>query len=154
MAAKDPWGELVRSRGLRLTEPRRRVLAVLASGEHLTPEVLTHLVGQDGGTELPPSTVYRTLQRLEDAQIVTHTHLDHGPPTYHLARPHRHVHLVCRSCKGVTEVPTRLAGPFVEAVRAETGFVADPTHMAVHGRCARCAPGSADAAPAGPRGDA
>lgn len=135
----DPLGDLVRARGLRLTEPRRRVLAVLARGEHMTPEVLTHLVSRDGGRELPPSTIYRTLQSLEDVEIVTHTHLDHGPATYHLARPHRHLHLVCRGCKSVLEMPTEAADGLVAQVLADSGFRADPTHMAIHGHCARCA---------------
>lgn len=139
MALTDPWADLVRERGLRLTEPRRRVLAVLAKGEHLTPEVLTHLVGRDGGSTLPPSTIYRTLQSLEDVGIVTHSHLDHGPATYHLARPHRHLHLVCRGCRSVLEVPTEAADALVAQVLSETGFQADPTHMAIHGHCARCA---------------
>lgn len=139
MALTDPWADLVRERGLRLTEPRRRVLAVLAKGEHLTPEVLTHLVGRDGGSTLPPSTIYRTLQSLEDVGIVTHSHLDHGPATYHLARPHRHLHLVCRGCRSVLEVPTEAADALVAQVLSETGFRADPTHMAIHGHCARCA---------------
>ena len=139
MALTDPWADLVRERGLRLTEPRRRVLAVLARGEHLTPEVLTHLVGRDGGSTLPPSTIYRTLQSLEDVGIVTHSHLDHGPATYHLARPHRHLHLVCRGCRSVLEVPTEAADALVAQVLSETGFQADPTHMAIHGHCARCA---------------
>lgn len=139
MALTDPWADLVRERGLRLTEPRRRVLAVLAKGEHLTPEVLTHLVGRDGGSTLPPSTIYRTLQSLEDVGIVTHSHLDHGPATYHLALPHRHLHLVCRGCRSVLEVPTEAADALVAQVLSETGFQADPTHMAIHGHCARCA---------------
>ena len=139
MALTDPWADLVRERGLRLTDPRRRVLAVLAKGEHLTPEVLTHLVGRDGGSTLPPSTIYRTLQSLEDVGIVTHSHLDHGPATYHLARPHRHLHLVCRGCRSVLEVPTEAADALVAQVLSETGFQADPTHMAIHGHCARCA---------------
>lgn len=139
MVLTDPWADLVRERGLRLTEPRRRVLAVLAKGEHLTPEVLTHLVGRDGGSTLPPSTIYRTLQSLEDVGIVTHSHLDHGPATYHLARPHRHLHLVCRGCRSVLEVPTEAADALVAQVLSETGFQADPTHMAIHGHCARCA---------------
>lgn len=139
MALTDPWADLVRERGLRLTEPRRRVLGVLAKGEHLTPEVLTHLVGRDGGSTLPPSTIYRTLQSLEDVGIVTHSHLDHGPATYHLARPHRHLHLVCRGCRSVLEVPTEAADALVAQVLSETGFQADPTHMAIHGHCARCA---------------
>lgn len=145
MAATDPLGTLVRSRGLRLTAPRRRVLGVLARGEHLTPEVLTHLVGRDGGPELPPSTIYRTLQSLEDVGIVTHTHLDHGPPTYHLARPHGHLHLVCRGCKAVLEVEVQRADPLVAALRQETGFRADPTHMAIHGYCASCSANEGDA---------
>lgn len=139
MVLTDPWADLVRERGLRLTDPRRRVLAVLAKGEHLTPEVLTHLVGRDGGSTLPPSTIYRTLQSLEDVGIVTHSHLDHGPATYHLARPHRHLHLVCRGCRSVLEVPTEAADALVAQVLSETGFQADPTHMAIHGHCARCA---------------
>jgi Fur family ferric uptake transcriptional regulator len=139
MAVTDPWADLVRERGLRLTEPRRRVLAVLAKGEHLTPEVLTHLVGRDGGTALPPSTIYRTLQSLEDVGIVTHTHLDHGPATYHLARPHRHLHVVCRRCRAVLEISTEAADGLVSRILEETGFRADPTHMAIHGHCAACA---------------
>ncbi|WP_144855385.1 Fur family transcriptional regulator [Marihabitans asiaticum] len=129
----------VRARGLRMTDPRRRVLAALAGSQHQTPEQILQVVTDDGGSELPPSTIYRTLQALEEAGVVAHTHLDHGPPTYQLAGPHRHLHLVCRSCKTVSELPSEHAAALVGTIRSETGFRADPTHMAIHGRCARCA---------------
>ena len=37
------------------------------------------------------TTVYRTLELLEELGLVTHTHLSHGSPTYHAAgeRPAR-----------------------------------------------------------------
>ena len=57
----------------------------------------------------------------------------------HLALPHRHLHLVCRGCRSVLEVPTEAADALVAQVLSETGFRADPTHMAIHGHCARCA---------------
>lgn len=122
-----------------MTDQRRRVLAVLTSRSHLTPEIIASVVAEDGGSELPPSTIYRTLEALEEVGLVDHTHLDHHAPTYHLARHHGHLHLVCRSCHRVTEVDPALAAPMVEQVRSESGFVADPTHMAIHGRCASCA---------------
>ncbi len=130
---------MLRRAGLRMTDQRRRVLDVLTVRSHLTPEVIAQVVAEDGGPALPPSTIYRTLDALEGVGLVDHTHLDHRAPTYHLAGHHGHLHLVCRSCARVVEVSPGLAASMVEQLRTEVGFVADPTHMAIHGRCAECA---------------
>lgn len=134
----DP-GEVLRRHGLRMTDQRRRVLAVLTGRSHLTPDVIASVVAEDGGPALPPSTIYRTLEALEEVGLVAHTHLDHRAPTYHLAGRHGHLHLVCRSCARILEVDPALASAMVQQVRSEVGFVADPTHMAIHGHCASCA---------------
>ncbi|WEV77693.1 Fur family transcriptional regulator [Janibacter cremeus] len=135
----DDPGEVLRRHGLRMTEQRRRVLGALTRRSHLTPDSIAALVATDGGPELPPSTIYRTLDALEEVGLVEHTHLDHRAPTYHRAGRHGHLHLRCRDCGRVTEVDPALATPFADAVRGTTGFVADLTHMAIHGRCADCA---------------
>ncbi len=133
----DP-GEVLRQHGLRMTEQRRRVLAVLGERSHLTPEAIVAAVAADGGAELPPSTIYRTLDALEEVGLVAHTHLDHRAPTYHLAGRHDHLHLVCRTCGRVLEVDAAVGEALTVRVRTETGFVADPTHMAIHGHCSEC----------------
>ena len=46
------------------------------------------------------STIYRTLELLEQLGLVTHTHLGHGAPRYHLAAEAEHVHLVCPTAEG------------------------------------------------------
>lgn len=135
----DDPGDVLRERGLRMTEQRRRVLAVLTHRSHLTPDAIAALVSADGGSELPPSTIYRTLDALEEVGLVEHTHLDHRAPTYRRAGQHGHLHLRCRSCGRVVEIDPAHADDFVERVRGETGFVADMTHMAIHGHCAECA---------------
>lgn len=135
----DDPGEVLRRHGLRMTDQRQRVLAALTQRSHLTPDAITTAVAGDGGAQLPPSTIYRTLEALEEVGLVEHTHLDHRAPTYHLAGRHGHLHLLCRSCERIVEVDPALAAPLVERVRAEVGFLADPTHMAIHGRCAECA---------------
>mgnify|MGYP003297544238 CR=1 FL=1 len=76
---------------------------------------------------------------LEELGVVTHTHLDHRAPSYHLADHADHIHLVCRTCGRVQECPKEYAEGFAGNVLAGTGFVADVTHMAIHGECSTCA---------------
>ena len=70
--------------------------------EHATPDgILGEVRKTASGVNI--STVYRTLELLEELGLVSHAHLGHGAPTYHLADRHHHMHLVCRDCHAVTE---------------------------------------------------
>jgi Fur family transcriptional regulator, ferric uptake regulator len=82
--------------------------------------------------------VYRTLELLEQVGLVTHTHLGHGAPRYHLAAQAQHVHLVCRECEQVTEVEPAAVGALVTALDTQLGFETDVRHLTVFGRCAAC----------------
>ena len=131
-------GAALRARGMRLTPQRRRIVAALTELEHGTPDAIAARVAADGGPALPLSTIYRGLDALEELGIVSHTHLDHRAPTYHLADHATHIHLVCLGCGVVSEAPIAMAVEFAGNVRAATGFDPDVTHMAIHGHCAAC----------------
>ncbi|HEY7719606.1 MAG TPA: Fur family transcriptional regulator [Pedococcus sp.] len=131
--------EQLRAQGRRMTTQRRRVLDAVAGLAHATPEQVVTAVAADGGAPLSPSTVYRSLEALESLGVVGHTHLDHRAPTYHLADHADHVHLVCRGCGRVDQCDRSAAAGFEGNVLAATGFVADVTHMAIHGWCSACA---------------
>ena len=47
------------------------------------------------------STVYRTLEVLEELGLVRHAHLSDRAPTYHSVADPEHFHLVCRNCHRV-----------------------------------------------------
>ena len=129
---------VLRARGLRVTPQRRLVVDAVTSLGHSTPEQICERVQQ----ELPSvnlSTVYRTLELLEDLGVVSHTHLGHGAPTYHPASHADHLHLVCRRCGGVEEADLRHAGALARAVAGEHGFVTDLGHLSLHGVCGDCA---------------
>ena len=106
--------------------------------EHGTPDTVAARVAADGGQALPLSTIYRGLEALEELGVVSHTHLTHGAPTYHLAEHATHIHLVCLGCGSVAEAPVAAAREFVGNLRRAAGFDADVTHMAVQGWCADC----------------
>ena len=84
------------------------------------------------------TTVYRTLELLEELGLVTHAHLSHGAPTYHPVSESQHVHLVCQACGGVSELPSTLLSPLAEALDSQHGFLLDIGHVALFGVCAGC----------------
>ena len=59
-------------------------------------------------------------------------------PTYHAAAAPEHVHLICRVCGTITEVPPSTVAPLVDELERNEGFVADVGHLTVFGTCANC----------------
>lgn len=132
------WQADLRKRGYRLTPQRQLVLEAVDTLEHSTPEeILSEVRRTAGGVNI--STVYRTLELLEELGLVSHAHLGHGAPTYHLAERHHHLHLMCRDCETVLEADTEIAAPFTERLRESFGFDTDLKHFAIFGRCRECA---------------
>lgn len=133
----------LRREGLRVTRPRRAVCAVLASshGEHLSAPGIYERTRTTAGSEVDESTVYRTLETLEKAGLVTHTHVPSGASVYHLADEPPHQHLVCSVCGTTVSLPESDLEGFVDQVRAQTGFELDPVHVALTGICGDCAAG-------------
>src|SRR5690348_13473438 len=129
--------QVLRSRGLRATPQRRLVLRAVSELGHATPEQVCEFV-QGEAASLNLSTVYRALELLEGLGVVSHTHLQHGSPTYQVADHVDHLHLVCRRCGSITEADLALARPMAAAVEAGHGFRTDLGHLSLHGVCADC----------------
>jgi Fur family ferric uptake transcriptional regulator len=129
--------ETLRAKGYRITPQRQLVLDAVARLEHGTPdEICAEVQRSASGVNL--STVYRTLELLEELGMVTHTHLGHGAPTYHAATAVDHLHLVCRDCGAVTETEVSMADDLVARLAERYGFETDVAHFAIYGRCKGC----------------
>ena len=125
------------SLGYRLTPQRQFVLQAVEKLGHATPdEILAEVQSQASAVNV--STVYRTLEVLEELGLVRHTHLSDRAPTYHSVTEHEHFHVVCRNCRKVVSVDPDVAAPLAERLRAEHGFVLDVGHLAVFGHCLEC----------------
>jgi Fur family transcriptional regulator, ferric uptake regulator len=125
------------SLGYRLTPQRQLVLEAVERLRHATPdEILAEVQAHSRAVNV--STVYRTLEVLEELGLVRHTHLSDRAPTYHSVTDHEHFHLVCRNCRKVMSVDPGVVAPLAERLEAEHGFVLDIGHLAVFGRCVDC----------------
>jgi Fur family ferric uptake transcriptional regulator len=135
--AAQGWQAELRARGYRLTPQRQLVLEAVGQLGHATPDGIAAAVRRTAPA-VNISTVYRTLELLEELGLVQHTHLDHGAPTYSIASVEDHVHLVCRDCGNVAEVEVSLLDDVVRRLSSERGFAVDVGHFSVFGTCGAC----------------
>ena len=133
----EGWETRLREQGFRITPQRQLVLEAVETLRHGTPEEILIEV-QRTATGVNLSTVYRTLEVLEEVGLVTHAHIGHGAPTYHAVDDHVHIHLVCDRCGTVMSVSAEVADDFVDRLRTDHEFVTDISHMAIHGWCTAC----------------
>ena len=129
------------SRGMRRTAARQAILEeLLGDGGHVTAEDLTVRV-QRRFPSVDVSTVYRTLDVLEELRVVDHVHLAHGPAIFHLVEDD-HQHLVCEECGLVRELPVERMTAFARMLKREFGFELPHRHFAIVGRCESCRAGA------------
>ena len=131
------WREKLREKGYRLTPQRELILQAVERLGHATPdEVLAEVRKQS--TAVNASTVYRTLEVLEELGLIRHAHLSDRAPTYHSTSEHEHFHLVCRNCHKVISVDPEVLEPLSDRLQELHGFVPDVGHLTIFGRCESC----------------
>lgn len=134
-------GELadaLRERGARLTVQRELILDVIES-------MSGHIAVEDVYRRIHPrfpqvnvSTIYRTLELLEEAGLIAHTHFHDGAAKWHRSEDAHHQHLVCDRCGAEIELDPALIEPFDHVLRDRYGFAPNFAHFAIVGVCHDC----------------
>ena len=134
----------LRARGLRWTPQRRTLIEVLSQTDgHVTGAELVERCREiDPGTI--PSTVYRTLDVLEDLGLLSHSHAADGREEFHVQPSVVHGHLHCATCGTTWEIEADEAAALVSTLARKRGFAVDVTHLSIAGRCATCTAAAAD----------
>jgi Fe2+ or Zn2+ uptake regulation protein len=123
--------------GGRRTAARQAIVeAIVGAGSHVTADDIAQRV-QRRFPSVNISTVYRTLDSLEELGVIDHVHLGHGRAVYHLT-DEEHEHLVCEVCETVIELPASKLKPFLKSMEREHGFEVDRRHFAIVGKCRSC----------------
>jgi Fur family ferric uptake transcriptional regulator len=128
----------LRALGLRATPQRVLVLAALgdAHGHLRADEIMRWVAERYPAVNL--ATIYRTLDTLVSAGLVTQTDLGAGAASFELTGETRHHHLVCEHCGSVTEMDDALVASLRERLLCEAGFRVSTTHLALFGICRAC----------------
>ncbi len=127
----------LKEKGLKLTPQRRLIANIIHDAEaHLTAEdIIAHVQSKMPGVN--KSTIYRTLELLEETGCVYKSESgDHS--IYHHAEEGHHHHLVCRKCGKTAECNENLFLPVEKSLADKYGFRASFKHMVIDGRCETC----------------
>jgi Fur family ferric uptake transcriptional regulator len=85
-----------------------------------------------------PSTVYRTLDVLEELGLLSHSHAADGREEFHVLPTAAHGHLHCIGCGTTWEIDADEAAALVETLARRRDFAVDLSHLSIAGRCAAC----------------
>jgi len=134
----DEVRERLHERGLRWTPQRRLLVDVLAQTDgHITgAELVERCREQD--LETTPSTVYRTLDVLEDIGLIRHAHGLDGREEFHVRPAREHGHLHCTVCHRAWEIEAKDVKGLTRDFEKQRGFRVDLGHLSVVGVCREC----------------
>jgi len=137
VSASDSLLDLLKARGLRMTPQRRAIVTeVMGSKGHISPTIVARHV-RERVPGVNASTVYRTLDLLEEMGVLSHAHLESGAE-YHRKSESDHVHLTCSSCGAQESLSMVEAKRLKRLIAQHHGFTPDFTHFAISGLCAHC----------------
>lgn len=131
----------LRDRGMRWTPQRRALVEVLVGTDgHVTGTELVErcrLVDP----ETTASTIYRTLDVLEDIGLVRHSHGHDGREEYHVLPTTEHGHLRCEGCGATWQIEAEEAARLTRTLTRSRGFRVNLSHLTIVGSCAACSHG-------------
>lgn len=134
----------LRARGLRWTPQRRTLIDVLARTDgHVTGAELVERCREMDPTTTP-STVYRTLDVLEELGLLSHSHGADGREEFHVRPIAAHGHLHCIDCGTTWEIGADEASSLVASLEVRRAFAVDLSHLSIAGRCSDCLASIAD----------
>lgn len=124
-------------RGMRLTDQRRLILAVVqATDTHPTAERV-HAAVRRRIPRVSLGTVYRNLRLLARHGLLAE--IPGGPTLRFDARVERHHHFTCSECGHIFDLDEPVDDRLDDQVAARTGFRVSHHRIEFYGQCARCA---------------
>ncbi len=126
-------------RGARLTELRRRVLALIwESHAPVGAYAIMEMLRREGRRAMPP-TVYRALDFLQEQGLVHRiASLNAFIGCSHPADAHAIQYVICRRCGTVAEIENSAIGGAVAASARELGFDMTGQTVEIAGTCRDC----------------
>jgi Fur family ferric uptake transcriptional regulator len=123
---------------MRSSSVNQQILKILAQDHsHLTAQQVYERI-QDYLPAVNPSTVYRSLERLAHAGMISVSDMGKGATVYESMRGERHHHLVCQRCGTVTTFGDEDVVTFFQHIEDESGFLMVTNHLILFGECPQC----------------
>lgn len=125
--------------GLKVTNPRLKILEVLetSEGNHMSAEEVYKAL-LSTSEDIGLATVYRVLTQFETAELVTRHNFEGGYSVFELNKGEHHDHLVCVECGNVEEFVDPIIEEQQEKIAKEAGYIITNHSLNIYGVCKNC----------------
>lgn len=126
----------LRNAGLKVTQPRLRVLDVLERNaqEHMSAEDVYRAL-LEAGEDVGLATIYRVLTQFEQAGLVMRHNFEEGRAVFELDSGQHHDHIVCVKCGLITEFVDNTIEQRQQRIASEHGMRLIDHSLVLYGEC-------------------
>ena len=130
----------LKKNGYRITKARTAVCSILENSGHfhLTAEEIFKRVKTKSKVKIDRATVYRTLDSLEELNLITHAHRPHDSGYYFINKDNLNTHIVCKSCNKIVDLSKKSQKTILRNIQNETGFKSIDSSYIIRGFCKNC----------------
>lgn len=139
MSCEKIFFEEMKKRGYRITPQREMVLAIMHKLEvpSTAEEIFSHV--QDISNSVDISTVYRTMELLQEFNLVSIIDTGDRQAKYVHVHDHTpHLHLVCKSCGKIQGIHLEDIKSVAEQMETKLEFQIDWQDVSFQGFCKEC----------------
>lgn len=134
----ENWLDCLQSSGYRLTEPRQAVIDILANSQRALNATEIFDLARERYPSLGLVSVYRTLEKLEELDLIQKVHHPDGCQSYIAGfTGHQHL-LICHICGQAEFFEGDDLAPLIKHVSRESGFTIQEHWLQFFGLCAKC----------------
>jgi Fe2+ or Zn2+ uptake regulation protein len=124
--------------GYKLTRQRKAVVEVITQAHTRLSAADVYARAQRVCPDLGLTTVYRTLEILEQLGVIRRVHLDDGCEGFALAAAEHGHHLICSRCQETIEFEDCNLTALLQRVSKQTGFTIQQHWLELVGLCPKC----------------
>ena len=130
--------EELQIRGMRVTPQRAIIFEAIEKLEgHITAEDIFEQV-QKVNPYVSLATVYRTLELLQELNLINQTNFGRSQTYFALKDHGPHHHLVCMGCGHIEEFSDEILDSIRAELKQRYGFQAHTEHLSIFGVCQVC----------------
>jgi Fe2+ or Zn2+ uptake regulation protein len=134
----DNWCGLIQKSGYRLTAPRKTIVEIMANSERALGALDVYDLGRKEHPGLGLVTVYRTIEKLEELNLIQRVHQPNGCHCYLRAEAgHQHI-LICTNCGNTVYFKGDDMTELFAEVAASSGFEIKDHWLQLLGFCPTC----------------
>ncbi|BFU78335.1 Fur family transcriptional regulator [Arcobacter sp. 15-2] len=138
--AIDDLKIVLKNKGMKYTEQRAIILQILLNiDDHLNAEEVLEIVKEQYPEQkIGIATIYRTLNFLEEVNLITSISFGKDGKKYEGNTNKHHDHIICTSCGKIVEFLDEEIERKQEKIAEENGFKITDHTMQIFGICTQC----------------